>query len=68
MNYPETENRDAVLKQPTAPTQPSRERIVQLTMMAKETCDFLERKGLQFGEQCLFRQIAEQMWYAGFSK
>lgn len=41
----------------------SRKRYIELAALAKETCEFLESKGLKKGEQCLFRQMAEELWW-----
>lgn len=41
----------------------SRARLKQLFALAYETVEWLESKGLQKGEQCEFREIAERLWW-----
>ena len=48
---------------PTAPTTISRARLKELFALAYETVQWLESKGLQKGEQCEFREIAERLWW-----
>lgn len=41
----------------------SRARLKELFALAYETVAWLESKGLQKGEQCEFREIAERLWW-----
>ncbi len=41
----------------------SRARLKELFALAYETVEWLEAKGLQKGEQCEFREIAERLWW-----
>ena len=47
------------------PIKINRNRYIELTVLANETCSFLESRGLKKGEQCTFRRIAEELWFAG---
>jgi len=40
----------------------TRKRYVELTRMAKEICDLMEKRGVKRGEGCLFKRIAMDMW------
>lgn len=42
----------------------NRRRLKELMALAHETVDWLESKGLKQGEQCVFRQIAENIWFS----
>lgn len=42
----------------------NRKRYVELTLLAKQTCDWLEEKGLKRGEQCVFSRIAQDLWFS----
>jgi len=41
----------------------SRARLQELFVLAYETVEWLESKGLKKGEQCEFREIAERFWW-----
>jgi len=47
-----------------AVSQINRTRLKELMALAHETVEWLESKGLQQGEQCVFRQIAENIWFS----
>lgn len=49
---------------PEPPKQITRTRLIELMKLGQETVAFLEEKGLQMGEQCMFREICERIWYA----
>lgn len=42
----------------------TRKRYVELVKLAMETVAWLEEKGLKQGEQCVFRQIGETLWFS----
>lgn len=41
----------------------TRKRYLELTNLAYETVYWLESKGLKMGEQCVFREIGERLWF-----
>lgn len=41
----------------------TRQRYVELTELAIRTVEWLEEQGLIRGEQCVFREIAERLWF-----
>lgn len=49
---------------PINPVRINRKRYMELAQLAHETCSYLESKGLKKGEQCVFRRIAEELWFA----
>lgn len=51
---------------PSAVREPkiTRERLVELMLLAQETVAWLESKGLKTGEQCAFRHFAETLWFS----
>lgn len=71
MDYPETNvacetdrpRTARVLGMPEEPPRITRARLKELFALAYETVAFLESKGLKRGEQCEFRQIAENIWF-----
>lgn len=56
------ENQLAVPRLSTSP-EINRARLRELIDLAYETVAWLESKGLKYGEQCAFRQAAEQIWF-----
>lgn len=66
-NYAETaSNAVCVDREPRgieAAPRVGRARLKELFALAYETVAFLESKGLKRGEQCEFRQIAENIWF-----
>jgi hypothetical protein len=52
---------------PVAPTptpKMARKRIIELQTLAVEAVAWAESKGLKRGEQCMFREMCERIWWA----
>jgi hypothetical protein len=42
----------------------SRKRIIELQRLAVEAVAWAEAEGLKRGEQCMFREMCERLWWA----